>query len=138
MAPNYPVEELSDDYDDGTMPRNVADLADAVVGHRIVSVEKKDGNKYAPNWADTIITLDNGKQVTLAPGGDCCAYTELKEFFLHPEAVDHLIMGVGTTDEYSTWHIYADFGDIMEMKVDWSAGNTGYYGYGFYIEVEDI
>jgi hypothetical protein len=41
MAERYPVETLDSDYeDDGTMPNNVADLADKVVGHRIVSVER--------------------------------------------------------------------------------------------------
>lgn len=38
---NYPVEDLTgEDYDDGTMPANVADLSEKVVGRRIVSVEK--------------------------------------------------------------------------------------------------
>lgn len=36
---------------------------------------------------------------------DCCAYTELQEFLLNPDAVDHVIIGVGTTDRYTTWHI---------------------------------
>ncbi len=47
-------------------------------------------------------------------------------------------MGVGTTNGYSTWHIYADWGDILELSVGWYAGNTGYYGYGFDINVVDI
>jgi hypothetical protein len=61
-----------------------------------------------------VITLDDGRRVKLADTSDCCAYTELREFLLHPEAVDHAILGVGTTGDYTTWHIYADFGDVME------------------------
>lgn len=137
--PDYPSERLDDDYDDGTMPANVAVLAEAVIGHRIVSVKEEtvEGRWYGVVTA-TVITLDNGKRVALADTNDCCAYTELKEFFLHPESVDHMILGVGTTDGYATWHIYADFGDVMELKVGWSCGNPFYYGYGFDITVEDI
>ena len=124
--PDYPTEVLSDDDDDGTMPENVATLAQAVVGHRIVSAEEGTA---------TTITLDNGRRVVLRNTNDCCAFTELEAFLLHPERVDHIILGVGTTDEYTTWHIFADFGDVMELKVGWSCGNPFYYGYGFDIEV---
>lgn len=136
----YPLEELDPDWDDGTMPDNVTTLADAVVGHRIVSAEKMNiepKNRYWGSSEATVITLDNGKRVALRDTSDCCAYTYLDKFLLHPENIDHIIMGVGTTGDYSKWHIYADFGDIMEMEVGWSAGNTGYYGYGFDIEVLD-
>ena len=44
-------------------------------------------------------------------------------------------MGVGTTGEYTRWHIYADLGDVLELTVGWSCGNPFYYGYGFYIDV---
>lgn len=136
----YPVETLDPEEDNGTMPNNVATLSDAVVGHRIASarqehVERRYGYGYEEAF---VITLDNGQRVVLENGGDCCAYTELQSFFLHPEAVDHVIMGVGTTDEYTTWHIYADFGDIMRLKVGWSAGNPFYYGYGFDIRVTEL
>ena len=82
-----------------------------------------------------IITLDDGTEVRLKNTDDCCAYTELEAFLLHPEKVDHIIMGVGTTEEYSRWHIYADHGDILELTVGWSCGNPFYYGYGFDIDV---
>lgn len=136
----YPIEILDEyDYDDGTMPNNVAELAEAVIGHRIVSVEKEyvENRWGGEEWA-TVITLDNGRRVGLADSNDCCAYTELEEFFLHPDSVDHMILGVGTTDGYTTWHIYADFGDVMKLKVGWSCGNPFYYGYGFHITVKDI
>lgn len=136
--PNYPPETLDEDDDDGTMPKNVADLGEAVIGRRIVSVEqtKVPGRYYGVEDA-TVLTLDNGQRVELVDTDDCCAYTALEEFFLHPESVDHMILGVGTTDGYTTWHIYADFGDVMTLKVGWSSGNPFYYGYGFDIRVRE-
>ncbi len=138
MTPNYPPETLDPEDDNGTMPSNVATLADAVVGHRIVSAQKED---VADRWYGSsdalVLTLDNGKRVILSDTYDCCASTEVESFLLNPELVDHLIMGVGTTDGYNTWHIYADFGDIMSLQVGWSCGNPFYYGYGFDITVED-
>jgi hypothetical protein len=143
---NYyvPVESIppADDYgyemDDGTMPDNVASLAEAVVGHRIVSVERTEKEDYWSKGDDFLITLDNGKQVRMQGSSDCCAYTELESFLLHPERVDHVITGVGTTGEFDTWHIFADMGDVLELKVGWSCGNPFYYGYGFNIRVRDI
>lgn len=137
-VPNYPLEELDPDYDNGTMPDNVATLADAIVGHRIVSATKETITPVRYHWGSseaTVITLDNGKRVLLRNTNDCCAYTYLDKFLLHPENIDHIIMGVGTTDGYLKWHIYADFGDIMELEVGWSSGNPFFYGYGFDIEV---
>jgi hypothetical protein len=133
----YPAETLEEDEDCGVMPDNVAALAEAVVGHRIVSAEKTGStDRWGRSEAVTVLTLDNGKRVTLHDTSDCCAYTQLDAFLLHPERVDHVITGVGTTDRYTKWHIYADYGDIMEMDVDWSCGNPFYYGYGFDITVE--
>lgn len=132
----YPTEILGEDDDDGTMPKNVADLGEAVIGRRIVSAEQVKSPLYYGD--ELVITLDNGQCVRLVDSNDCCAYTELNEFFLHPESVDHMILGVGTTDGYTTWHIYADFGDIMKLTVGWSAGNPFYYGYGFHIRVVDV
>lgn len=134
----YPVETLDAYDDDGTMPGNVATLAQAVVGHRIVKVEN---NQRVPDstssWRSTgtAITLDNGKRVFLVDTDDCCAYTALEDFLLHVERIDHIITGVGTTDGYTNWHIYADMGDVLELKVGWSSGNPFYYGYGFDISV---
>jgi hypothetical protein len=122
----YPDESDSVSWDEnGSMAGSVADLEREVVGHRIVSVE------------DNVITLDNGKRVRLVEQYDCCAYTELESFLLHPGRVDHIITGVGTTNGFDTWHIYADMGDVLELTVGWSAG-SGYYAYGFHIEVEEV
>lgn len=136
----YAPEVLDgEDEDDGTMPSNVEELAKTVIGRRIVSVAKDvviPGRYYGTDTA-TVITLDDGRQVRLANTSDCCAYTELEAFLLHPELVDHEILGVGTTNGFTTWHIFADLGDILELTVGWSCGNPFYYGYGFDITVDD-
>lgn len=129
MTDRYPEEKLSEEDDNGTMPENVAELREHVIGHRIVSADR-DGRTFT-------ITLDNGKRVELADTDDCCAHTELDAFLLHPERVDHIITGVGTTGGYTTWHIYADMGDVLELSVGWSSGNPFYYGYGFDISVTE-
>lgn len=144
----YPEETLGEDDDDGTMPENVEELRKAVVGHRIVSVDKGvtatvvdylwRGKPYRQEHTGTQITLDNGEKVLLVDSGDCCACTELELFLLHYDKVDHIITGVGTTGEYTKWHIYADAGDVLELTVGWSCGNPFYYGYGFDIYVIPI
>lgn len=126
----YPEEYLSPTDDDGTMPENVADLSDEVVGHRIVSCDRRA--------ARTVITLDNGTLVELEDTNDCCAFTEVENFLLHPDRVDHIITGVATTDGYTKWHIYADMGDVLELDVAWSSGNPFFYGYGFWIKVTPV
>lgn len=133
---NYEPEILGEDDDNGTMPENVRELADAVTGHKIVSAEKAQfPGRWCHGETRTVITLDNGKRVTLADSGDWNAYTELEAFLLHPELIDHVITGVGTTGGYTTWHIYADMGDVLELTVGWSCGNPFYYAYGFDIRV---
>lgn len=137
----YPVEELNSEDDDGTMPENVDALRLAVVGQRIVKVETSvpTTDKWeCPADAALVITLDNGKRVELMDTADCCAGTALDSFLLHPERIDHIITGVGTTDGYSTWHIYADMGDVLELSVGWSCGNPFYYAYGFDISVKEL
>lgn len=138
----YPVETLDPEDDNGTMPENVEELRGALVGRRIVSAEKGtiSGVRYGQprELAGLVLTLDDGRKVCLSDTDDCCAYTELREFLLHPEKIDHVITGVGTTDGYMRWHIYADMGDVLELDVGWSAGNPFYYGYGFDITVQEV
>lgn len=137
MNSPYPEDVLGEFCDDdGTMPENVAELAEAVVGHKVVSAEQ---GEVPGGWYGTtnglVLTLDNGTRVGLADSSDCCAFTELEEFLLHPEKIDRIITGVATTEGYTKWHIFADFGDVLELKVGWSCGNPFYYGYGFNISV---
>lgn len=135
----YPTEVLDEHRDNGTMPANVAELSEAVIGRRIVSVKRERvQSRYLRDNEALVITLDNGKRVKLIDNSDCCAYTALGSFLLHPEAVEHAILGVGTTDGYTTWHIFADFGDVMTLQVGWSCGNPFYYAYGFDIRVEEL
>lgn len=135
----YPTEHLDHDDDDGTMPDNVTRLSESVIGHRITNIEKNTTapNRYGETETATIITLDNGNRVEMIGTSDCCAYTELEAFLLHPDRVDHIITGVGTTNRYTTWHIYADAGDVLELTVGWSCGNPFWYGYGFEIRVQE-
>lgn len=138
MSERYPREILDENDDDGTMPASLDALSDAVIGRKIVSAVKESIDHGYYNTEALVITLDDGRRVKLAGRDDCCAYTDLEAFLLHPEAVDHAILGVGTTDGYTKWHIFADFGDVMELTVGWSCGNPFYYGYGFDILVEDL
>ena len=133
----YPIEVLDEEDDDGTIVENVNELKRNIIGARIVSVKKAPNNPDQFSDHATIITLDNGKRVKLIDTSDCCAGTWMQEFLLHPELVDHTILGVGTTEGYTKWHIFADLGDILELTVDWSCGNPFYYGYGFDILVEE-
>ena len=139
MEERYPVEELEPEYDDGTMVRNVEHLQENIVGRRIVKVEEKakvPGGYYGPSAGNGLkLTLDDGRQVCLVDTSDCCAYTELTEVIKHLDSIDHVILGVGTTEGATKWHIYADLGDILELQVAWSSGNPFYYGYGFNIIV---
>ena len=133
--------QTDDEYEISVMEENVSELAGGVVGHKIVKagwVDRDFGGKYS--WYSSTqfeIELDNGKKVYLANTDDCCAYTELNNFLLNAELVDHVIMGVEAEDYFSRWHIYADMGDVLALDVSWSSGNTGYYGFGFHIEVVD-
>ena len=141
LTDRYPVEELPIDEDDGTMPDSVQALRNQVVGQKIVNVEKAYAEYEHPDWSFTdrghglVLTLDNGKKVFVADTNDCCAYTQVDNFLLNAEHVDHVITGVGTTEEYTRWHIYADYGDMLQLDVGWSCGNPFYYGYGFDIAV---
>lgn len=136
MTDRYPTETLDPDDDDGTMPANVATLASHVIGHRITAAERRTApNQWGRHLEALVLTLDDGTEVALHDTDDCCAYTALNSFLLDPTAVDHIITGVGTTDAYTVWHIYADWGDILKLEIGWSAGNPFYYGYGFDIHV---
>lgn len=139
MSNPYPVEELDPDEDNGTMVGNVDELRQQVVGHRIVSAQWGTAKQwYGSETKAFIITLDNGKKVKMLNTDDCCAYTDLNKFLVRPDLIDHIITGVGTTNGYTNWHIYADMGDVLELDVNWSPGNAFYYGFGFDIQVEDV
>lgn len=132
---------LEDYEDDGTMPNNVAALENAVVGHRIVQVERTvpepEYNWYRENGGVTL-TLDNGSKVVLRDTDDCCAYTHLDNVITHLDTIDHIITNVTADEDYDTWHIFADLGEVLELQIGWSAGNPFYYGYGFDIDIIEL
>lgn len=132
-APVYAPEA----FVDGTMADSAKALADAVVGHRIVSAERVMAGEGYWQSDRLVLTLDSGQRVELFEEADCCAYTALEAFLLSPELVDHVITGVATTDGYTKWHVYADLGDVLALTVGWSEG-SGYYAYGFDIRVTDL
>lgn len=135
--------------DDGTMTRSAEELQKALVGKKIISVEKrkftdaekavikeqKNGylNNYLYGREMTILTLSDQTIAMLREIDDCCAYTSLDAFKLLD--TDHVITGVGTTDEFNTWFIYAEDSVVATADVSWSCGNPFYYGYGFEIKV---
>jgi hypothetical protein len=129
---DYVDPTVSEDDDDGTMPRCVAELADAVIGHRIVKVDG-DYNK-------TRLHLDDGRTVALVGESDCCAFTDVEAIWFaeHLPSTDHLITSVATTDGYTRWHILADAGSVLELTVGWSCGNPFYYTYGLTVTVEPL
>jgi hypothetical protein len=118
----YVKEVLDENRDNGRIVENVEKLETSVIGRRIVSAERQQIKQSGSYWRTGptvfVITLDNGDQVQMFDTEDCCAHTTLENFLLHPQSVDHVILGVGTTEEYTTWHIYADFGDILALEVD--------------------
>jgi len=114
---------------DEVMQSNSEELAAAVVGERIMLASAGPSGMR--------ITLASGRVVELHNSYDCCAYTELTNFFLKPSAIDHVITGVRVEDGYQTWHVYADMIDVLDLEVAWSEG-SGYYGYGFDIDVKEI
>lgn len=133
----YPA--LPEDYDDGTMPANVEAFANALIGHKIIKVDRMVRDARPNRWVSTAalrLTLDNGDVVSLYDTDDCCAYTALLDVIEKLPTVEHIITRVSPSEDYDEWHILADFGEVMELKVGWSCGNPFYYGYGFDIHVE--
>lgn len=122
--------------DDGTMPDNIAKFERNIVGHKIVSIDSGPLEGVWSEYSRMIITLDNGKRVALSDNEDCCAYTELVGFLSHPENFNHVITAVESENGYTKWHVLADMREVLGLDVSWSSG-TGYYSYGFWIDVYD-
>lgn len=63
-----PADEYDYEVDNGTMPENVRELADAVVGHRIVSAERvpkedywSQGDDYGYGFSIRVRDIEEGK-----------------------------------------------------------------------------
>lgn len=111
---------------DEVMDDSLQEFSDSVVGRRIVSAAREKFSLH--------ITLDNGKKVTLREAGDCCAYTEVDDFFLDPNSIEHVITSVTQEGDHSKWFVLAELNKVMGIDVGWSEG-SGYYSYGFDIHV---
>lgn len=128
--------------DDGTMLKSFESLKEAIVGHRIVKVDRsptpvKDEEFW---WRDSVpavgLLLDDGSTVKLVEEGDCCAYTELKDIIEHLPTIEHIITDVVHDGDFESWYILADGQQVLELSVAWSCGNPFYYPYGFWVHVE--
>lgn len=134
------MEKFKIETEDAQMEESAEELASAVIGHRIVSavyqknIQGRWGGEYSHGL---VLTLSNGKRVNIINSSDCCAYTGLEAFMLKPESIDHVITNVGTSNGYTTWHIYAAMNDVLKLDVAWGEG-SGYYGYGFDINVIEM
>lgn len=132
------MTDTGDDY----LDENLADLRDAVVGHRIVKAEMRtvhsDLGRYgAYDEYGLVITLDNGKEVVMCDTSDCCAYTGVNSFLMSEGFPNHVITSVRAENNYFEWFILAEGIPVMTLDVGWSEG-SGYYSYGFSISVRDL
>lgn len=131
------------DYDDGTdedyeaevMGGSAQELEEAVVGRRILSVEKVGHPRGLYRRDGIKLSLDDGSTVFVDNTDDCCAFTEVGDFkFL--ENTENVITSVTTDKDFNKWFVYAGNAPVLEMDVAWSPGNPYYYGFGFEIRVE--
>ena len=123
-----------DSYDENdVMPGNVEEFANSVIGHKIVHYTQDNG--YGGS-GDTRFILDNGTVVRLRETSDCCAGTDMRGIMQMLPDIDHVITAVKPNADYTEWHIMAGMDELLKLDVSWSAG-SGYYMYGFIIEVEE-
>lgn len=89
----YADEEPDEESGADRMAANRDELREAVIGHRIVSAVRETLKVSFYSKPALVLTLDNGRRVEVVDTDDCCAYTELGDFLLHPDMVDHIITG---------------------------------------------
>ena len=111
-------------------------LEKAVVGRKIIKVEKVEVPSEYGRTYETKFTLDNGREAFLCDTYDCCAFTKVEKFSWL-EDVDHVITSVKASEDFEEWFIYADSIPVVELEVGWSTGNPYYYGFGFGVRVEE-
>lgn len=106
-------------------------LEGIVVGQKIVAA---DGDK---------ITLSNGTTVRLTGSSDCCAWGSVDVLAASLVDTDHVITSVkekDTTDpnerytDQASWFIMADHQKVLQIDGEWDP-SSGYYFYGFYVDV---
>lgn len=122
------------------------DLLSKVVGHSIVSVEKKNTEKWDDSY---ILTLDDGRKFVFKGVGECCAYGMIDKISLHGKAVSNIITNVRrvkrkTSDGYGEaerWFFLTDMEETVNasnkvMTVDVTSDEgTRCYTFGFEIEI---
>lgn len=133
-------DEEDSEYEAEVMGGSAEELQNAVIGHRIVSVEKLDREKYpggSYSWRLTgvVLTLDDGTRVEVVDTDDCCAYTSIEQYQFLADT-DNAVTSVTTEDGFSKWFIYAGGVPVVSMDVGWSPGNPYFYGFGFEINVQ--
>ena len=116
------------------MARQAQELADAVVGQRIIKVEQRKVSEWGREKA-LVLTIGGGREVILQPTSDCCARSELADFIHNADTIDHIITKVVVDDEYERWYILADIHQVLALRLDWYEGNYPYYTFGFDITV---
>lgn len=129
------MDELDKDYETEVMQGSVDELAAAVVGERIVSIDRSEPY-HRGSGMNTILTLGSGRRVKVTDTDDCCAFTEVEAFEFLEEG-NHVITRVEAEDGFTRWFIYADSIPVAKLGVEWSPGNPYYYGFGFSITVEE-
>jgi hypothetical protein len=134
--PEYYDPDYDEKYEAEVMGSSVDELQNAVIGRRIVSVQKAKYPATVYGRGEGVeLTLDDGTRVLVADTDDCCAYTQVEDFkFL--EGVENAITSVNADKDFNKWFIYAGNAPVLEMDVAWSPGNPYYYGFGFEIRVE--
>lgn len=130
------MDDEDEQYEAEVMGGSAAELEEAVVGRRILSVEKAKYPASVYGRGEGIrLALDDGSTVFVANTDDCCAFTEVEDFkFL--ENTENVITSVRTDEGFNKWFVYAGNAPVLEMDVAWSPGNPYYYGFGFEIRVE--
>lgn len=114
------------------MEETAKELADVLVGRRIVSAASKD-DTYE-NYLE--LTLDNGSVVEIEDTSDCCAYGEVTAFLLNPDSIDHVITSVIPRRNYTEFFVLADMVQVLKLDTSWSEG-SGYYSYGLTIRLRE-
>lgn len=125
---------MTNEYEQETLEGAAKELAEAIIGDSIVglNVEKKWGEDVAK------IEMKSGRIVELESYGDCCAgasIEEIKRLVNNPNS-ENVITRVEATEEGTRWHIYAGLDEVMGIEVSAYEG-SGYYGYGFYVNVKE-
>jgi len=124
--------------DNGTMPEAFENLHKALVGRKIVEVEKV---KYEGRWDQgyddpkALFHLDDGTVVKVGRINDCCA---LGTFDLEnvPKEINARVMAVEAAEDYSKAFILTE-GPLLTADTTWSPGNPFWYSYGFWVKIEE-